>query len=543
MTLLAVPIMVDHAAQALALAAQAAEQGADLVELRLDRLADAPDGGAEAARDLVERCPLPCIVTCRPAWEGGEYEGDEQTRISLFEHVCLATHPPAYLDVELRAYQASANLRQKIGLIVDHGGETAVRKHDKRASATRLILSCHDFEGRPADLERAVMAMAEAPACRVIKLAWRARSLRDNLEAFELLDRRLKPTIALCMGEAGLPSRVLAKKFGALLTFAALDEGRGTAPGQPTLAQLKRLYRWDALQHRTPVFGVIGHPVGHSLSPHIHNAAFDATGADGSYLLMPIPPEYEHFKATVGSWLDHEPLHFRGASVTIPHKQNLLRFVAERGGEIEPLAATIGAANTLAVRDDGSLYAGNTDYAAALDSVCDGLGIGRAALAGRRVAVLGAGGAARAIVAGFADAGATVVIYNRTADKAEALAQAFGGDEAKVVAGPWDKRSGTCAEVIINCTPMGMHPNVEASPLDFAELDCVKRDRPPVVFDTIYNPIQTKLLRDATEAGCVTIPGTEMFVRQGAAQFELWTGQPAPLDVFRDVMERELQHH
>lgn len=551
MTRLTVPIMVDDPEQALAQAARAAEQGADLVELRLDRFTDDP----QAVTDLVDRSPLPCIVTCRPTWEGGEYDGDEQTRIAVFEHACLAAHPPAYLDVELRAYQASANLRQKVGLVVDHGGDTAVRGHDKRPTTTGLILSYHDFDTRPADLDRAVADMAAAPACRVIKVAWRARSLRDNLEAFELIERRLKPTIALCMGEAGLPSRVLARKSGALLTFAALDADTGTAPGQPTVAQLKRLYRWDQLGPQTKVYGVIGHPVGHSLSPHIHNAAFDATGADGVYLLMPIPPEYEHFKATVLTWLDHAPLHFRGASVTIPHKENLMRFVAEQGGTIEPLAARIGAANTLTVRDDGSgggsLYASNTDYAAALDSVCDGLGVARDGLAGKRVAVIGAGGAARAIVAGFAAYGCTVVVYNRTQAKAKALADEFGygsdtpaeaGEPSggKVVAAPLDKLCDTCAHVIINCTPIGMHPHVDASPLDFAAIDLGRLDAPPVVFDTIYNPIETKLLRDAKAAGCVTIPGTEMFVRQGAAQFTGWTGADAPLDVFRDVLAAHL---
>jgi len=539
MTRLAVPIMADSPGQALSLAAQAAEQGADLVELRLDRFTDDP----QAVTDLADRCPLPCIVTCRPTWEGGEYDGDEQTRIAIFEHACLAAHPPAYLDIELRAYQTSANLRQKIGLVIDHGRVTAVRGHDKRPTTTGLILSYHDFDTRPADLDRAVADMAAAPACRVIKVAWRARSLRDNLEAFELIERRLKPTIALCMGEAGLPSRVLARKSGALLTFAALDADKGTAPGQPTVAQLKQLYRWDAITAQTRVYGVVGHPVGHSLSPHIHNAAFDATAADAVYLPMPIPPAYEHFKATVLTWLDHAPLHFRGASVTIPHKENLLRFVEEQRGDIEPLAARIGAANTMTVRDDGSLYASNTDYAAALDSVCDGLGITRDGLAGKRVAVIGAGGAARAIVAGFAAYGATVVVHNRTPDKAKALADEFSPGAAerggKVVAAALDKLCDTCAHVVINCTPIGMHPRTDASPFDFADRRS-QADDLPVVFDTIYNPIQTKLLRDAAAAGCVTIPGTEMFVRQGAAQFTLWTGRDAPLDVFRAVLEREL---
>ncbi len=223
--------------------------------------------------------------------------------------------------------------------------------------------------------------------------------MRDNLEAFEILRRKLKPTIALCMGEAGLASRVLAKKFGALLTFAALDPpsmaggpGMATAPGQPTIRDLKHLYRWDAIRPDTRVYGVIGHPVGHSLSPAFHNAGFDATGYDGVYLPLPIPPEYEHFKATLLSFLDYAPLHFRGASVTIPHKQNLLRLVQEQGGEIEPLAQRIGAANTLTVGDDGRLHAGNTDYAALLDAVADRWQTDREGLRGKRVVVLARAG-------------------------------------------------------------------------------------------------------------------------------------------------------
>jgi len=521
MTHLTAAITVESLEQALADGAKAAERGADLVEYRIDRFTDDP----KAVTELVQRSALPCIITCRPTWEGGAYDGDEQTRISVLEHAGLGPRKPAYIDLELKAWQASANLRQKVSLVVDDPDRP-------RRTDTGLILSSHDFQSRPSDLLRKVQEMAEAPLCRVIKVAWQARSLRDNLEAFELIRQQLKPTIALCMGEYGLASRVLAKKFGAFLTFAALDEGSGTAPGQPTLEQIKRLYRWDAIDRDTRVYGVIGFPVGHSMSPPVHNAGFDATGVNAVYLPMPIPPEYEHFKATVSSWLGMEPLHFRGASVTIPHKANLLRFVKEQGGEVEPLADRIGAANTLAVRDDGSLYACNTDYAAALDAVCDGLSIRRDELTGKRVAVIGAGGAARAVVAGFGEYGASVTVYNRTLEKAEALADQFGAEAAAM-----DALADSRADVFINCTPIGMHPNPDASPMD-GMTDLLSPG--VVVFDTIYNPIRTKLLRDAEQAGCVTIPGTEMFVRQGAAQFELWTGRAAPLDVFRNTLEAHL---
>ena len=531
MTRLTCPITVQGLEQALADAARAAEFGADLVEYRIDRFTD----DLASLERLVTESPLPCIVTCRPTWEGGDFDGDDQTRVSILEHLGVLPRPPAYFDVELAAYQRSANLAQKVNLVVDHPKQV-------RPTDTGLILSSHDFVRRPSDLLQKVEAMVAAPACRVIKVAWMARSLRDNLEAFELIGQGYKPTIALCMGEFGLASRVLAKKFGALLTFAAIEQESGTAPGQPTLAEMKRLYRWDAQTPETKVYGVIGWPVGHSMSPAIHNAGFDATpgGYDGVYLPMPIPPEYEHFKATVASWLAFGPLHFRGASVTIPHKENLLRFVAEQGpgGEVEELAQRIGAANTLTVRDDGSLYASNTDYAAVLDSVCDALAITRDELAGKRVAVIGAGGAARAAVAGFAEYGARVVIYNRTAERAQALADEFNGKTGQVVAAPLEKLCDSCCEILVNVTPIGMHPNVDASPIDAERM---KHWGPgTVVFDTIYNPIETRLLREAKAAGCMTIPGTEMFVRQAAAQFTGWTDTPAPLDVFRRVLAQKL---
>ena len=527
MTKLCVPIMVQDAEQAHADAQAARDAGADLVELRLDRFTHEPDQAIE----LVKSCPLPCIVTIRPTWEGGDYDGNDVERISLIEHIGIACHGqgPAYFDVELAAYDRSANLRQKVMLVVDHHSQP-------RPTDTGLILSSHDFQTRPSDLIRRVRMMTDFQSCRVVKLAWRARSLRDNLEAFEIIRQRNKPTIALCMGEEGLMSRVLAKKFGALLTFAAIDKERGTAPGQPTIAELKSLYRWDAIKPDTRVFGVIGYPVGHSMSPAIHNAGFDqadfnGAGFNGVYLPMPIPPEYEHFKATVASFLAEESLHFRGASVTIPHKRNLLRFVSQSGGEVEPLAQQIGAANTLTVRDDGSLYASNTDYAAALDAVCDAMNIQREALDAKRVAVIGAGGAASAVVAGFASYGAKVTLYNRTIEKAEQLARAFNASARRL-----SDLANADFDILINCTPVGMHPSVDATPMDPASLKPQASGQMPVVFDTIYNPVQTRLLREAQAAGCTTVSGVQMFVRQAAAQFEQWTGQPAPRDLFERVV-------
>ncbi len=521
MTRLCVPLSVpsvDSVASALADAARAAEFGADLIEWRVDAL-PGHEGAAQAVSRLVEHSPLPCILTCRHADEGGAFAGDEADRVALLHDASTLTRPPAYLDIEWAKLRSlPAPLRRMI---------------DDAASRCGLLASAHDFETRPANLDRMLADMAADDAVRVVKCAWRARSLRDNVEAFEIIARRLKPTVALCMGEAGMASRVLAKKFGALLSFAALDDTRGTAPGQPTLREIKSLYRWDALTRDTRVYGVIGHPVGHSMSPAIHNAAFDHTGHDGVYLPLPIPDAYEAFKATLIAWLEFEGLHFRGASVTIPHKANLLRFVAEQGGNVEPLAEQIGAANTLTVGDAGRLHARNTDYAAILDATCDRLGVTRAGLAGLRVAVLGAGGVARAIVAGFAHHDADVTVFNRTEATAKQLADAFGASSASL-----DRATQHTADVWINGTSVGMSPHADACPLPHAPASW---NPDTVVFDTVYNPMKTRLLTLAEAHGCRTITGVDMFVRQAAAQFEAWTQHDAPTDVMRRVVVARLE--
>ncbi len=276
----------------------------------------------------------------------------------------------------------------------------------------------------------------------------------------------------------------------------------------------------------TRVYGVIGDPVGHSKSPALHNAGFDATGHDGVYLPMPIPAGYEHLKATLSAWLDHESLHFRGASVTIPHKADLLRFAEERGAAIDPLAARIGAANTLVVADDGSLAVRNTDCDAALAAVRGALGLD--GLDGKRIAVLGAGGVARAVVAGFADAGASVTVFNRTVERAQQLADAFGCDAAPLADAPDAE-----ADVWINATSIGMETQDDPAP-DASPLPRVPTCWGPstVVFDTVYTPPQTRLFRDAAAGGCVCVPGSTMFLGQAAAQFEAWTGLDAPASVF-----------
>ncbi|MCH8211880.1 MAG: type I 3-dehydroquinate dehydratase [Planctomycetes bacterium] len=530
MTRIAVPIFVRDSAEvaaALGKAQRAAADGARLIEWRVDGLPNESAEGIQPAIDLIKESPLPCILTRRTVDEGGECTENDIQRGVFFSAIAHCGFLPKFFDFELASFQKHESSWRSVLNIDEH--------------EVSLILSCHDFDGRPADLIQRVEAMTNEPACDVIKLVWMARSLRDNLEAFDLLSERRKPMIALCMGRFGLMSRVLAPKFGGLVTYACLETGEASAPGQPTVEELQDLYRFDRIGPATKVYGVIGWPVEHSLGPRIHNAGFEAVEHDGVYLPLPIPPEYEHFKATVGSFVDHERLDFRGASVTIPHKENLLRFVKERGGTVDPLAERIGAANTLVVEDDGTLACMNTDAPAAIDALCKGMEIQRAELDGRRVAVLGAGGVARAVVTALCDAGASVVIFNRTKDRAETLVaqqKAATVGRAGIDVGDVDALAQGSAgrfQIYINCTSLGMAggPGADQSPLP----DNAPLDEDTTVFDTVYTPCRTPLIRHSEARGARTIFGVEMFLAQAAMQFEHWTGKPAPMDVFRKAVE------
>jgi 3-dehydroquinate dehydratase/shikimate dehydrogenase len=508
MTHLCVPIFVTEMSQARRDIAAATRAGADLIELRIDKL---PLG--EDLQPVLGGCPIPAIVTCRAKWEGGFSESSDLDRAA-----CLARGIESgarYADLEIKSTSDAKKLIADI----------------RREHSAPLILSLHDFQAIPDDLCQIIDQMNLISA-DVNKIVWTARNIRENLGALGLLKNPSRPTIALCMGEAGLISRVLAKKFGAFLTFASLDDSEATAPGQVTISDLKNLYRWDAIKPSTKVFGVVAHPVRHSMSPAIHNAAFAEIGFDGVYLPMLVEPDYESFKLFLDGFQNFEGMNLSGLSVTIPHKENALRYLKETGSEIEELGERIGATNTISIERPEKLSGKNTDYAAILDSITEALGIDRDALKSLRVAILGAGGTSRAAVAALAHYGATVIVSNRTSERAKALAEEF-----KATAMSLDDLCRGDFDVFINTTSVGMYPKVDENPL---------ADRKPpfsaktLVFDTIYNPMKTRLLAEAEASGAKTIGGVEMFVRQAAAQFEIWTGQPAPREVMRRVITARL---
>lgn len=517
MTHLCVSIYVNDLQQAKRDLALAAERGADMAELRIDTFTD-----ETAVRELISQSPIPVIATVRSKEEGGKSELDDIHRLALL--TVAGEAGASYLDIEFASVQ-------------DNGWSGPSKPRSQRPG---WIYSSHNFVSRPANLHQLIIDLAHSNA-DVSKVAWQARSIRDNIEAFDLMLQRHKPTIAICMGEAGMISRILAKKFGAFVSFASLDTGSATAPGQISIEDLKRIYRWDAQQLDTRVYGVVGNPIAHSMSPAIHNAAFDYVQHNGVYVPLLVESSYEAFKAFLESFLEFEPLTLSGLSVTIPHKEHALEYLKNCGAEIEPLAEQIGAVNTIVISRDGSRYSLqglNTDYAAILDSITAVLQITREQLRDYRVGVIGAGGTGRTAVAALAHYGATVVVYNRTASRAQALASEFNHKTGKVVAAPLEKLCDSCCQIYINTTSVGMHPNTDATPWG---------DHPPkitdqhLVFDTIYNPLETRLIQYAKSQGAKTISGLEMFVRQAAAQFQAWTGQPAPINIMRQVVMNRLR--
>jgi len=516
MTLLAVPITGRTTAEALTQVRRATEEfGADAIELRLDYLTDADLPAVLAAL----RPGVKVIATARDPAEGGVWSADDAERIAAL--VGAARLRPDYLDVELATWTRCPEVEKRLaGFLNGPAGRAG------QDCSCRLILSVHDVARRPAEPNR-LLAELEAAPCHVAKIVWQAESACDNLLAFDLMRSCPKPVIVIAMGEAGLPSRILAKKFGAFLSFCSSDEGSGSAPGQIGIDEMKRLYRWDSIGPRTSVYGVIGCPIAHSMSPAIHNAAMAECGFDAVYLPFRVEPGYEPFEAFVRGLIDRAWMDLRGLSVTIPHKENALRFV---GDAAEPLARRIGAVNTLVFEGRGAVRGLNTDYAGALDALTEAMGCSRSELEGVPVAVIGAGGASRGVVAGLRHCGCRVTIYNRTYPRAKVLAEEF-----ECHAQPLDAVRNLRAKIVVNTTSIGMHPNVDETPLP---ADVLRPDM--IVFDNVYNPMETRLLREAAEVGCRTVGGVDMFVNQAVAQFEAWTGRPAPRDLMRRVVIERL---
>jgi 3-dehydroquinate dehydratase / shikimate dehydrogenase len=453
------------------------------VELRLDWLRNDAERG-RFLHWLGKNKPKEAtfLATCRRLVGGGKFPGNIEHQLSWLVQAREAGCQWCDLEVETLRELPNKSIRDY-------------------PVPGRVLLSIHDFDRTPA-LPRNLSTPARGEV-DAVKIAAKAETIGDSIRLLELA-RHSKNFIAVPMGELGLPARILALRQGSALAYAPVAEA--TAPGQVSLHELKHLYRAHKLGQQTQVYGVIGDPVGHSLSPLLHNTGFVARRLDAVYLPF-LVHRLKDFLAAVPEF------GIRGFSVTLPHKQTILKHLSA----CEPLAADIGAVNTVIVRRNGSLYGRNTDYLGVLRALEKKLRI-----KGSRVLIFGAGGAARAAAFALALAGATLAICARREKAAKELARAVGGEIVH--------HRALCSEffdVILNATPVGMYPHDDVSPLASRELHC------RMVMDLIYRPQRTQLLKIAAQKGITTVSGAEMFVAQGIAQWEMWMEKRAPEAVMR----------
>ena len=461
--------------------AEAISRDNPFIELRLDYL-PRPALAFPKIRQFAETHPhVTAIATCRRTANGGKFKGS------------IASE----LDVLRKAAEAGCQM-------IDMEFQTASRlkapQIEKLRSKGALILSFHDFRGTE-KLDQMLAKMSAYPA-DFYKIAGTARTLYDNISLMKFLEehRDRHALVGLCMGEQGIISRVLGVRAGSAFTFGALNAEDKTAPGQVTAQDLRSTYRIDQVDAATRVYGVVGDPIAHSLSPAIMNAALRRENVNGVFLAL----NAKSLKDLLAC-VKEIPIH--GLAVTMPYKEAIIPYL----DNTDPHTTKIGACNTVVRSQDGKLYGFNTDTSGVVRPLEQRLPLNDA-----RVLVLGAGGAARAAVFGLRDRGAQVFILNRSADAAQKLARQA---KARTI-----KRADLKKlefDVIINATPVGMG-NTRESPLNADEI------KAKFVFDMVYDPAETRLLQLAKERGAEVIPGAEMFVHQAARQFEIWTGKPAP---------------
>jgi 3-dehydroquinate dehydratase/shikimate dehydrogenase len=470
------------------------------LEFRLDSLANPASFLPHLKKFLAAHPNVTAIATCRRKPNGGNFAGTLANELKILKAAARSACQIIDLEVE-SAEEADPNQLEKFRAALS-------------AAGTSLLISLHDFS-KTRSLDHAADRIA-AFAPDLIKVVSTAQTLADNLAILRLIEDRSTSAriVGIAMGEEGLVSRVLGPREGSTFTFASLEDGSETAPGQVSAHTLRTLYRADKLNAETRIFGVAGNPIHHSLSPLLHNTAFQREKINA--VLLPLKAKTA---ADLLALMLELPM--SGAAVTMPLKQEVLQYL----DKVDPLAARIGAVNTLRVSADGKLSGYNTDVHGIVKPLQQ-----RMTLKGARIAILGAGGAARAAVFGLVEAGAEVFIVNRTHENAVALAKA-----AKAKALRHDQLAKHHFDALINSTPCGMKGNAVALPLEENELNAA------LIFDMVYNPLETPLLKLAKSRGIPVINGLEMFVQQGVRQFEIWTGKTPPEAAMRRAVQRELR--
>ncbi len=461
------------------------------VELRLDWLRDDAEITRFLARLRAAKKPRATLIaTCRRRPAGGLYRGTVAKQLLHLAEAIRAGCSWYDLDIETSSACPPELLQVMLG-------------------DAHRIASVHYFRRPPSDYEGVISRLSNSEA-DLIKIAAQCDSYAQTAKLLSLAHSH-RNVIAIPMGDLSVPTRILALRGRNGFGYAPVSTC--TAPGQTSLQTLKSLYRADRLNAKTQIYGVIGDPIGHSLSPHLHNAGFQARRVNAIFLPF-LVPDLRDFLGTIS------PFKISGLAVTIPHKQTILRHL----DDCDPVAAAIGAVNTVVVRGHGKLYGYNTDYVGVLRALER-----KIPLRGSRVLIFGAGGSARAVAFALARAGSIVCVCARRPQQAAALARDVGGQTV-----PRAALRQEFFDAIVNTTPVGMHPHVAQSPLHANELNC------RLLFDLIYRPRLTKLMQLAASRGIETVSGLDMFIAQGTAQWEIWMGQRAPLAPMRQAVVRAL---
>ncbi len=500
---IAVPIARTSVEKALA-ACSEAEQVADWVEVRLDYLQGlGRESLAETVRSFVRSVTKPLIFTYRPVNQGGCASPELGHRMDVWQTIMTTC------TQEIRGQRIFWDLELDL---VEH-----LLERRARCLWDRVIASFHAFESLP-DVEAVYRRLAATPA-RILKIAVAVEDVHEVAPLFDLLGRARqegRALVALAMGMAGVVSRVLGPAWGSLLTYGALSEHERTAPGQLLARHLRSLYRVHNLTRATDVLGVIGKPIGHSLSPLLHNVWLREAGRDAVYLPFEVSDLPTFLREVVRPASRRVPWRVRGISVTLPYKVAL----CEHLDVIDPVARRVGAVNTILVHRD-KLIGYNTDVGGLLKPL-----LSRCELEGTRAIIVGTGGAARAAAVGLADRGAQVVIVGRSRERAEALARIVNG-QASVL----DHLPELRGDILVHATPVGMTGYQKSVIIPDETLAAVR-----LVYDLVYTPVETDLLRRARQVGCDTVSGREMFIHQAAEQFYLWFDSWPSLERARSLM-------
>ncbi|MEP6818902.1 MAG: shikimate dehydrogenase [bacterium] len=480
----------------------------DLIEVRLDCLDPYElENDSASITKLLQQTACESILTFRPSQEGGHSALDDATRQSFWSDAIFSA---SFFDVELDLAEKFNANETSPSLPIDW---------------SRTICSHHDFVGVPAKLDQIYDRMGSTPA-RVLKIAVQANDAIDCLPVFQLLERARedgREMIAIAMGTAGVPTRILGPSRGAFLTYASLKNERETAPGQISARELSEVYRLEKIDRHTQIFGLVGWPVSHSVSPLIHNAAFAAAETNAVYIPFETRDIKTFIKLMIHPRTRELDWNVRGMSVTAPHKSAVI----DQLDWIEPAAQEIGAVNTIIIEGE-SLRGYNTDPPGFVTPLEREFGD----LRGAHCAVIGAGGAASAALWSFKQAGVNTSVFARDTSKASALAERFGAEHL-----PLEEARFEGFDVVVNATPLGTAGEFESeTPASSSQLRGAG-----LAYDLVYNPTETRFLREAREAGCKTLGGLAMLVAQADEQFKLWTGVSAPEGVMYNAAERKLQ--